>query len=202
MPVRQFIGCSEWPLDKSLKTNIGHAINLPQTISKCNSRDTFIPIVETHLYQHNLSTRRTFWACKKMQLLLSGLAVRCRSSDSSRAGRWHWASLSSRAPHGSGRRAAGHRQLVETNACSLYSWLSPCEAPAVRKHKLYSWFGFAYQICAAYYSQIPLINPHEIIMKRTLTLIDLDEMKFLTFLTFSFVAHTILKTNQPVSPLH
>lgn len=37
-------------------------------------------------------------------------------------------------------------------------------------------------------------------MKRTLTLIDLDEMKFQTFLTFSFVAHTILKNNQPASP--
>lgn len=52
-------------------------------------------------------------------------------------------------------------------------------------------------MCAAYYSQILLINSDEIVMKRTLTLIDLDEMKFQTFLTISFVAHTILKaTNQ------
>lgn len=141
------------------------------------------------------------WDCKKIRLLLSRLSVHFRNSDSSKAGHLYQASLPSRAPHGSGRWAASHRQLVYTNACSLYSWLSICEALAVRKHKLYSWFGFAYQICAAYYSQIPLINPDEIIMKRTLKLIDLDEMKFQTFLTFSFVAHSILKTNQPASPL-
>lgn len=75
------------------------------------------------------------------------------------------------------------------------------KAPAVRKYKLYSWFGFAYQICAAYYSQIPLINPDEIIIRKTLTLIDLDEMKFQTFLTFSFVTHTIMKNNQSAFPL-
>lgn len=54
-------------------------------------------------------------------------------------------------------------------------------------------------MCAAYYSQILLINSDEIIMKRTLTLINSDETKFQTFLTFSFVAHTILKTTNQLS---
>lgn len=130
-----------------------------------------------------------------MSLLLSGLAVQGKSAPAG-------------APASTGfTDIQGTSWLRKVSCISLHHghivyipnriW----KAPAVRKHKLYSWFGFAYQICAAYYSQIPLINPDEIIMRKALTLIDLDEMKFQTFLTCLFVAHTIMKNNQPALPL-
>lgn len=138
----------------------------------------------------------TSWAGKEMSLLLSGLAVRAEAvTPAGSAASTGFSDIQGT----SWFRKASCTSLYCGHGVYIPNWI--WKAPVVRKYKLYSWFGFAYQICAAYYSQILLINPDEIIMRKTLTLIDLYEMKFQTFLTFSFVAHAIMKNNQPALPL-